>query len=101
MTTTFEIHGHVMGPIWQPGYDRCFKQTALAFGRERAKSLREAVELIVLHDGDFSQTPKLTADSYLTVVKRSGSRLSQRYFPMDMFPSVRDYMTDDLPDYED
>lgn len=99
MTTTFTILGALQGCLWWPIGEPAQKPVSYAFKRTEtpppfvntAETLREAVEGL-MRDGDFSNAPRLTADSLLLVTRRAATYETRRWFPLASFSSIADYM---------
>lgn len=97
MTTTFEVHGTLLGGLWWPYGAPASKPVHHAFSRTggsfsaRASSLRQALEgLMRAEDGDFSTAARI--DGMLVVVRRTEHRETRRYFDLGLFPSIEDYV---------
>lgn len=112
MDTTFEIHGTMIGGLWWPMGTPASKEIAFTFAREgqpwvnEADSIRSAVEqLMHKEDGDFSGAAQI--DGVLTIVRRTPTRETRRYFDLRSFTSIADYIAREedvlnaLPDWDE
>lgn len=101
--TTYTILGAVEGSLWWPVGEPAQKPISYSFKRSEtpppfvnsAETLREAVEqLMTAEGGDFSDAPRLTADTFLLVRhdSPSGRRTVSRWFDLTRFPSISDYV---------
>jgi hypothetical protein len=110
MTTTYSIEGHVIGGMWWPIGEPATKPVSFTFERgdmprrpftEQVETLLEAVEALTTREGgDFSTAARLTADSVLVVTHRTARREVRRWFPLSLFASLTDYLSDEYP-FED
>lgn len=94
------IHGEMIGRIWAPYGAKAFKRVDWTprFSKERF-TLRECLDSLMAGEGgDFSDSPKING---VLVVKhyRRGTRSTERIFDLSLFPSIADYVTDEIPDY--
>jgi hypothetical protein len=104
MDTTFSIRGTLVGELWWPTGAPAYKAASFTFSRvqdrpfvEHCDTIRQAVEsLMRREDGDFSTAARLSADSYLAITHRTARRETTRYFGLDRFASIADYLTDDF-----
>ncbi len=91
------ISGFVVGPIWWPVGQECYKPFTYNVTREdesstEPSSLRDHV-LAITNDGDF-QYCKI-ADGFLEITIRKPNRSRSRVFELDIFPSIADCLKDD------
>jgi hypothetical protein len=96
--TYYTIAGTIRGGLWWPMGEPAEKPVERAFTSGSGESLREQVEnLMVRESGDFSDAPRLTADTVLLAerISPTGQRRVVRTFPLSRFPSVADYLTDE------
>ena len=94
------IRGDVIGEIWWPYGAKAFKPVGWSprFSEDRF-TLRDCLDsLMASEGGDFSNAPKING---VLVLKRygKGTRSTERIFDLSMFPSIADYVTDEIPDY--
>jgi hypothetical protein len=93
----FTVTGYVVGPIWWPVGEECYKHFSYNLTCEDERftepaTLREHV-LSITNDGDFQYSE--IADGFLTATIRKPGRARSRNFPLDMFPSIKDCIKDD------
>ena len=96
--TKFTIQGDLTGELWWPMGEPAFAPVVFDFARKgrpfvhEASSLREAVEIMMEHGGDFSSAPRLARSSVLVLERDYGHRSARRWFPITIFKSI-------VPDY--
>jgi hypothetical protein len=97
MTTTFEVHGSLIGELWWPYGASASKRVDFTFSRTggpftaQAETLRDAIEgLVRAQDGDFSTAARI--DGVLVVVRRTTTRETRRFFDLAFFASIEDYV---------
>jgi hypothetical protein len=104
-TVTYTIIGTLQGGLWWPIGEPAQKAASFAFERleeprlfdHAAHTLRSAVEQLMREeDGDFSDAPRLTADSVLVVTRHGRTHRTERIFPLAGFASIADYIGADL-----
>lgn len=63
------VHGAMAGPIWWPIGQKCGVPVSKTFDRETIREIGTigAIEHMLTTAGDFSEMPKLTADSYIQI----------------------------------
>lgn len=102
--THIEIYADLIGAYWWP-MGETWEKLGVEFdisayerrciGGDRNNgglSLRQAVDSFVNeHSGDSSNGVEIS-DGILIVTRRNGSRSKTRSFPLNMFPSIADYM---------
>jgi hypothetical protein len=103
--TTYTIVGALQGGLWWPYGALAEKPVEYVFTRDdigapfvnTAETLADALAgLMAAEDGDFSNAPRLTADSVLLAERTSpsGRRRVLRTFSLASFGSIADYMSD-------
>ncbi len=109
METRYTISGTITGKYWWPINVDAGKPARLTFrrvnhadgiyGHDEQPDLLSAMETLAIREGgDFSTAAKMTADSVL-IAERSdmhGRRTFRRIVPLTAFPSIADYVTDEL-----
>ena len=105
---TYKIVGNLIGKIWQPTEYNCSKSICIQFSRTvKGKlyptdavypSLKEAVNSLTA-DGDF-RSCKFDANSSLCVFYHTGTKQVTRWFPLDMFPSISELVSDEVAEDE-
>ena len=109
--TTVTVNGTLQGGLWWPYGHPAQVNVHAAESVDRytaPPTLRDIIDTIIAeHGGDFSDAPRLTADSTVTIVReRSGrtAHTAQRTYTVDALPSIADYVDVDAftfgEDYE-
>lgn len=97
MTTTMIIHADINGAFWWPIGEPWVKhgqRYLLARTSADRTTLREAVDCFAMdHSGDSSDGITLS-DAWLEVRRTGDRREVRRFFPLTMFPSVADYLSE-------
>jgi hypothetical protein len=96
------IRGFLVGPIWWPAGEECFKRFTYDVTREDQCSgsrgtLRDHV-LAIIDDGDF-QHCRVACGELAIEVRRSNGRTTytkERRWPLAHFSSIADCLRDDL-----
>lgn len=91
------ISGYVVGPIWWPCGQECYKPFRYDLSREDARftepgTLRDHV-LRITNDGDFQGCE--IADGILTATTHRPNRKKSRNFDLTIFPSIADCVKTD------
>lgn len=102
-TVEIEIDAIVTGAFWWPIGEEWEKwarfnvtdYSARCIGGDRGErglSLRQAVDSFIMeHSGDSSSGCEIR-EGVLTVTRRKGTRVRSRAFPLELFPSISDFM---------
>ena len=105
MRTEIRITGYVVGPIWWPVGEECYKAFTYNVTNEKKRwsepgTLREHV-LAITNDGDFQGCE--IADGTLEVTIYKPNRSRSRTFDLTLFPSIADCVKTDWcgPSFDD
>jgi len=101
MITNISLRGFVVGPIWWPVGEECYKPLDYSITDQNARwsepgTLRDHV-LRATNDGDFQSCTLAQAE--LVVERRTGNRRVIRSFRLSRFPSVADCLHPDGDDW--
>lgn len=111
---TIQLHGAIVGTIWQPGVGMCARHLSTRLERVQARDvsqvrrdLYDMIADVLYRDGDF-QSAALSADSWIEItdVKHGAGRRESRTRMIDVtaLPSIADlvdqevYASDFYPD---
>ena len=105
MQTQISIRGYLVGPIWQPGFDECWRHFNYDLTREDKRFTEPGTlhdhMLSATRDGDFQSTVVAQGELIIQVTRRNaaGETITRtRSWPLDRFPSIRDFLHPD-PDW--
>jgi hypothetical protein len=95
--TSFGIVGFVSGGLWWPYGAEAVKEVRFTWRAGQYDSLQGAVEaLMPKEDGDFSDAPRLTADTYLYAERGDFQHMHTHRIDIGQFASIAGYCTDSM-----
>lgn len=107
--TEVRIIGTLQGSFWWPigepwqktiNERRTYRPRASTVTyRSETSGLRDFV-LEITHDGDSSSACLLSDDSFVEITRYRGTRKVSRMFPITLFPSIADCVSEDVIPYD-